>query len=155
MEDSRMELNLKGKHIFSLIKLINKMNIKKEIKEFFKRATKSDRKKNNLTIKLKLALGDMENTPVNVNKVFRENEDLAQCFEEVQEEKKDLMLDIAFFIMEKAGQGEQEIFKLLADMYSMPVQEIEELGFNEMLEAVMKVIKKEEDLLRKKMMRLN
>lgn len=139
-----MELNLKGKHIFSLIKLINKMNIKKEIKEFFKRATKSDRKKNNLTIKLKLALGDMENTPVNVNKVFRENEDLAQCFEEVQEEKKDLMLDIAFFVMEKAGEGEQEIFKLLADMYSTPVQEIEELGFNEMLEAVMKVIKNEE-----------
>lgn len=139
-----MELNLKGKHIFSLIKLINKMNIKKEIKEFFKRATKNDRRKNNLTIKLKLALGDMENTPVNVNKVFRENEDLAQCFEEVQEEKKDLMLDIAFFIMEKAGQGEQEIFKLLADMYSMPVQEFEELGFNEMLEAVMKVIKNEE-----------
>jgi hypothetical protein len=144
MEVSKMELNLKGKHIFSLIKLINKMNIKKEIKEFFKRATKNDRRKNNLTIKLKLALGDMENTPVNVNKVFRENEDLAQCFEEVQEEKKDLMLDIAFFIMEKAGQGEQEIFKLLADMYSMPVQEIEELGFNEMLEAVMKVIKNEE-----------
>lgn len=139
-----MELNLKGKHIFSLIKLINKMNIKKEIKEFFKRATKNDRRKNNLTIKLKLALGDMENTPVNVNKVFRENEDLAQCFEEVQEEKKDLMLDIAFFVMEKAGQGEQEIFKLLADMYSIPVQEIEELGFNEMLEAVMKVIKNEE-----------
>ena len=104
----------------------------------------NDRRKNNLTIKLKLALGDMENTPVNVNKVFRENEDLAQCFEEVQEEKKDLMLDIAFFVMEKAGQGEQEIFKLLADMYSMPVQEIEELGFNEMLEAVMKVIKNEE-----------
>ena len=139
-----MELNLKGKHIFSLIKLINKMNIKKEIKEFIKRATKSDRKKNNLTIKLKLALGDMENTPVNVNKVFRENEDLAQCFEEVQEEKKDLMLDIAFFVMEKAGEGEQEIFKLLADMYSMPVQEFEELSFNEMLEAVMKVIKNEE-----------
>lgn len=139
-----MELNLKGKHIFSLIKLINKMNIKKEIKEFFKRATKSDRRKNNLTIKLKLALGDMENTPVNVNKVFRENEDLAQCFEEVQEEKKDLMLDIAFFVMEKAGEGEQEIFKLLADMYSMPVQEFEELSFNEMLEAVMKVIKNEE-----------
>ena len=139
-----MELNLKGKHIFSLIKLINKMNIKKEIKEFFKRATKNDRRKNNLTIKLKLALGDMENTPVNVNKVFRENEDLAQCFEEVQVEKKDLMLDIAFFVMEKAGQGEQEIFKLLADMYSMPVQEIEELGFNEMLEAVIKVIKNEE-----------
>ena len=139
-----MELNLKGKHIFSLIKLINKMNIKKEIKELFKRATKNDRRKNNLTIKLKLALGDMENTPVDVNKVFQENEDLAQCFEEVQEEKKDSMLDIAFFVMEKAGQGEQDIFKLLADMYSVPVQEIEELGFNEMLEAVMKVIKNEE-----------
>ena len=54
------------------------------------------------------------------------------------------MFDIAFFVMEKAEQGEQEIFKLLADMYSMPVQEFEELSFNEMLEAVMKVIKNEE-----------
>ena len=107
-----MELNLKGKHIFSLKKLINKMNIKKEIKEFFKRATKSDRKKNNLTIQLKLALGDMENTKANVNKVFQENEELAKGFEQVQEEKRDLMLDIAFFVIEKAGEGEQEIFKL-------------------------------------------
>ena len=31
-----MELNLKGKHIFSLIKLINKMNIKKKLKSFSK-----------------------------------------------------------------------------------------------------------------------
>ena len=139
-----MELNLKGKHIFSLIKLINKMNIKKEIKEFFKRATKSDRKKNNLTIQLKLALGDMENTKANVNKVFQENEELAKGFEQVQEEKRDLMLDIAFFVIEKAGEGEQEIFKLLADMYSMSVQEFEELSFNEMLEAIMKIIKNEE-----------
>ena len=54
------------------------------------------------------------------------------------------MFDIAFFVMEKAAQGEQEIFKLLADMYSIPVQEFEELGFNEMLDAVMKVIKNEE-----------
>ena len=86
----------------------------------------------------------MENTPVNVNKVFEEDEELAQCFEDVQEEKKDLMFDIAFFVMEKAEQGEQEIFKLLADMYSMPVQEFEELSFNEMLEAIMKIIKNEE-----------
>ena len=144
MEVSKMELNLKGKHIFSLIKLINKMNIKKEIKEFFKSATKSDRKKNNLTIQLKLALGDMENTKANVNKVFQKNEELAKGFEQVQEEKRDLMLDIAFFVIEKAGEGEQEIFKLLADMYSMPVQEFEELSFNEMLEAIMKIIKNEE-----------
>lgn len=139
-----MELNLKGKHIFSLVKVINKMDMKKEVKEFFKRATKNSRKKNNVTLKLKLALGDMENNPVNVNKIFQENEELAKCFEEIQEENKDLMFDIAFFVMEKAAQGEQEIFKLLADMYSIPVQEFEELGFNEMLDAVMKVIKNEE-----------
>ena len=41
-----MQLNLKGKHIFSLVKVINKMDIKKEVKEFFKRATKNSRKKN-------------------------------------------------------------------------------------------------------------
>ena len=54
------------------------------------------------------------------------------------------MFDIAFFVMEKAGEGEQDIFKLLADMYSVPVQEIADLGFNEMLEAIMEIIRNEE-----------
>ena len=50
-----MQLNLKGKHIFSLVKLINKMNIKKDVKEFFKIATKNANKKNTASLKLKLA----------------------------------------------------------------------------------------------------
>ena len=139
-----MELNLKGKHIFSLVKLINKMNIKKDVKEFFKIATKNANKKNTASLKLKLALGELEANEENVNKVFEENEELKEEFASVQESQRELMFDIAFFIMEKTGEGEQDIFKLLADMYSVPVQEISELGFNEMLEAIMNVIKNEE-----------
>lgn len=139
-----MELNLKGKHIFGLIKLINKMNIKKEIKEFFKVSTRNSTKKNNVTLKLRLALGEMENNSENVSKIFEENEELKEEFATIQEAQRELMFDIAFFVMEKAGEGEEEIFKLLADIYSMPVQEFEELGFNEMLEAIVNVIKNEE-----------
>lgn len=139
-----MELNLKGKHIFSLIKLINKMNIKKEIKEFFKVSTRNSTKKNNVTLKLRLALGEMENNSENVSKIFEENEELKEEFATIQEAQRELMFDIAFFVMEKAGEGEEEIFKLLADIYSMPVQEFEELGFNEMLKAIVNVIKNEE-----------
>ena len=76
--------------------------------------------------------------------VFEENEELKEEFAFIQESQRELMFDIAFFIMEKTGEGEQDIFKLLADMYSVPVQEISELGFNEMLEAIMNVIKNEE-----------
>ena len=137
-----MQLNLKGKHIFSLVKLINKMNIKKDVKEFFKIATKNANKKN--TASLKLALGELEANEENVNKVFEENEELKEEFASVQELQRELMFDIAFFIMEKAGEGEQDIFKLLADMYSVPLQEISELGFNEMLEAIMEIIRNEE-----------
>ena len=68
-----MQLNLKGKHIFSLVKLINKMNIKKDVKEFFKIATKNANKKNTASLKLKLALGELEANKENVNKVFEEN----------------------------------------------------------------------------------
>lgn len=139
-----MQLNLKGKHIFSLVKLINKMNIKKDVKEFFKIATKNANKKNTASLKLKLALGELEANEENVNKVFEENEELKEEFAFIQESQRELMFDIAFFIMEKTGEGEQDIFKLLADMYSVPVQEISELGFNEMLEAIMNVIKNEE-----------
>ena len=139
-----MQLNLKGKHIFSLVKLINKMNIKKDVKEFFKIATKNANKKNTASLKLKLALGELEANEENVNKVFEENEELKEEFASVQESQRELMFDIAFFIMEKTGEGEQDIFKLLADMYSVPLQEISELGFNEMLEAIMEIIRNEE-----------
>lgn len=139
-----MQLNLKGKHIFSLVKLINKMNIKKDVKEFFKIATKNANKKNTASLKLKLALGELEANEENVNKVFEENEELKEEFASVQESQRELMFDIAFFVMEKTGEGEQDIFKLLADMYSVPVQEISELGFNEMLEAIMEIIRNEE-----------
>ena len=70
-----MQLNLKGKHIFSLVKLINKMNIKKDVKEFFKIATKNANKKHTASLKLKLALGELEANEENVNKVFEENEE--------------------------------------------------------------------------------
>ena len=139
-----MQLNLKGKHIFSLVKLINKMNIKKDVKEFFKIATKNANKKNTASLKLKLALGELEANEENVNKVFEENEELKEEFAFIQESQRELMFDIAFFIMEKTGEGEQDIFKLLADMYSVPVQEIADLGFNEMLEAIMEIIRNEE-----------
>ena len=139
-----MELNLKGKHIFSLVKLINKMNIKKDVKEFFKIANKNANKKNTASLKLRLALGELEANEENVNKAFEENEELKEEFASVQESQRELMFDIAFFIMEKTGEGEQDIFKLLADMYSVPLQEISELGFNEMLEAIMNVIKNDE-----------
>lgn len=139
-----MELNLKGKHIFSIARLISKMNVKKEIKDFFKAYTNNAKKKTNATLKLKLALGDLEATAKNVEKVCLENKELDKELSEVQEQQQDLILDIAFFILEKASNGEEEIFKILADMYGVSYEEYKELGFNEMLESIFKVIKNEE-----------
>ena len=139
-----MELNLKGKHIFSIARLISKMNVKKEIKDFFKAYTNNAKKKTNATLKLRLALGDLEATAKNVEKVCLENKELDKELSEVQEQQQDLILDIAFFILEKASNGEEEIFKILADMYEVSYEEYKELGFNEMLESIFKVIKNEE-----------
>ncbi|WP_195953683.1 hypothetical protein [Clostridium saudiense] len=139
-----MELNLKGKHIFSIARLISKMNVKKEIKDFFKAYTNNAKKKTNATLKLRLALGDLEATAKNVEKVCLENKELDKELSEVQEQQQDLILDIAFFILEKASNGEEEIFKILADMYGVSYEEYKELGFNEMLESIFKVIKNEE-----------
>ena len=139
-----MELNLKGKHIFSIARLISKMNVKKEIKDFFKAYTNNAKKKTNATLKLRLALGDLEATAKNVEKVCLENKELDKELSEVQEQQQDLILDIAFFILEKASNGEEEIFKILADMYGVSYEEYKDLGFNEMLESIFKVIKNEE-----------
>lgn len=139
-----MELNLKGKHIFSIARLISKMNVKKEIKDFFKAYTNNAKKKTNATLKLRLELGDLEATAKNVEKVCLENKELDKELSEVQEQQQDLILDIAFFILEKASNGEEEIFKILADMYGVSYEEYKELGFNEMLESIFKVIKNEE-----------
>ena len=139
-----MELNLKGKHIFSIARLISKMNVKKEIKDFFKAYKNNAKKKTNATLKLRLALGDLEATAKNVEKICLENKELDKELSEVQEQQQDLILDIAFFILEKASNGEEEIFKILADMYGVSYEEYKELGFNEMLESIFKVIKNEE-----------
>ena len=49
-----MELKLKGIHLFSLIRLVNKLNVKKEIGEFLKQYTSNAGKKQVAVTKLKI-----------------------------------------------------------------------------------------------------
>lgn len=139
-----MELNLKGKHMISLVRLITKLNIKKEINEFFKLATKNANKQNNISLKLKLALGELENNAENMTKVLEDNAELKEILASVQEDKRELMFDVVFFVMEKISEGEREIYKLLAEMYGVTVEEIEDLSFVEMQKAIMGVVTNKE-----------
>ena len=139
-----MELKLKGIHLFSLIRLVNKLNVKKEIGEFLKQYTSNAAKKQVAVTKLKIALGDKENNEENVAEVFEKYPEIKEAFAEYREGNQSFILDITFFIMEKISLGEKDIVKLLADMYVVTAEEIENLSFNEMIEAIKNVIMNEE-----------
>lgn len=139
-----MELKLKGIHLFSLIRLVNKLNVKKEIGEFLKQYTSNAAKKQGAVTKLKIALGEKENNKENVAKIFEENKEIKEAFAECKENNQNFILDITFFIMEKISAGEKDIINLLADMYGVTAEEIENLSFNEMIEAIKNVIMNEE-----------
>ena len=140
----QLTMNLKGKHVFSLIRMINKMNIKSDISKLIKIGTTNSKKDMAVTNKLKLALGDKEPTPENVEEILNNNEELKNELALVQENKRQFILDIAFFVMEKAADGEKEIYKLLSDIYCVTVEEIENLSVTEMIGAITNIISNEE-----------
>ncbi len=139
-----MELKLKGIHLFSVIRLVNKLNIKREIGGFLKQYTTNVNKKQVAVTKLKIALGEKENNEENVAKIFEENKEIKEAFAECKENNQNFILDITFFIMEKISAGEKDIINLLADMYGVAEEDIYNLSFNEMIETIKNVIMNEE-----------
>lgn len=139
-----MELKLKGKHLFDLIRLVNKMDIKMELVDYFKQYTGNVNKKKAAAIKLKIALGEKENNAENVNLVLAENEELKNEFVAVQETSRELIADVAFFVMGKIADGEKDIVKLLASMYEITEEDFNNLSFVEMVECIKNIFKNEE-----------
>ena len=139
-----MELKLKGIHLFSVIRLVNKLNIKREIGGFLKQYTTNANKKQVAVTKLKIALGEKENNKENVAKIFEENKEIKEAFAECRENNQNFILDITFFIMEKISAGEKDIINLLADMHGVAEEDIYNLSFNEMIEIIKNVIMNEE-----------
>lgn len=139
-----MKLNLKGKHIFSLIRLVNKLNLKNDCLKLFKEYRTMANRYNNVSIKLRLALGDKENTEENMANLLAENEQLKNELANVQEEKRVFTMDIVFLVIDKVSSGEKEVISLLADLYGVKAKDIEELTPSELIGAIKDVVMNEE-----------
>lgn len=139
-----MKLNLKGKHIFSLIRLVSKLNLKNDCLKLFKEYGTMANRYNNVSIKLRLALGDKENTEENMANLLAENEQLKNELANVQEEKRVFTMDIVFLVIDKVSNGEKEVISLLADLYGVKAKDIEELTPSELIGAIKDVVMNEE-----------
>lgn len=139
-----MELQLKGKHIFSVIRLVSKLNLKNDCLKLFKEYGIMSNRYNNVSIKLRLALGDKENTEENMANLLAENEQLKNELANVQEEKRTFTMDIVFLVIEKISNGEKEVISLLADLYGVKAKDIEELTPSELIGAIKDVVMNEE-----------
>lgn len=139
-----MELNLKGKHIFSVIRLVSKLKLKEDCIKLFKEYGAIETRYNNISTKLKIALGDKENNEENMGNLLLKNEQLKNELANVQEDKKELMLDIVFLIIDKIANGEKEVISLLADLYGVKMKDIEGLSPSELIKAIKDVVTNEE-----------
>lgn len=139
-----MELNIKGKHLFDLIMLVSKLKMKEECLKLFKEYSKLANRKNNCSIKLNMALGDLENNEENMTKILLENENLKKELENVQSESKEYLMDVVFLVIDKMAYARKEILGFLGELYSVKPKDLEELPPSELIEKIKAVVLNEE-----------
>ncbi|MGL5440794.1 MAG: hypothetical protein ACRDA4_10530 [Filifactoraceae bacterium] len=139
-----MEVTVLGKDTFKIIRLINKLGIKKEIGAIFKKAIKMNNDAEILRMKIKVALGDKEYIERNVEGLFTTNPNLAEENQKIQESNLDLIQEVIFLVLEGVDRAEKETYEVLSSVYKKSSKELQETPFSEFVDMIKGVIMCEE-----------
>lgn len=125
---------------FEILRVINKMEIKKDliksIIEIVKVKTKADKVQGKL-----LAIAEKEEKEI--RQVVEENIILAENFENLDSEMKENMLVIIFTIIENIPKAEQEVYKVLSKLNNCPVKEVKEWEADKLILAIKEIVTNE------------
>lgn len=126
---------------FELIRIINKMGIKKDlvklIKELIKVSTKVTKLQTNLlSIAEKKYKGDIEKAVTN-------NLELAETFDNAQAEQSGLAVEGVFLVVESIPNAENEVKRIISKLYNVTLEEVENYEADELIEKVQGIIASE------------
>lgn len=121
---------------FEILRVINKMEIKKDliksIIEIVKVKTKADKVQGKL-----LAIAEKEEKEI--RQVVEQNIVLAENFENLDSEMKENMLEIIFTIIENIPKAEQEVYKVLSKLNNCPIKEVKEWEADKLILAIKEI----------------
>lgn len=90
-------------------------------------------------------LKDKEYTKENIQKVFDKDKELEKKYDQLQTKQENLVFEVVYLIIEHIDSAENEIFKLLAEVYKENAEELKnnpELG-EELIPMIIGIIKSE------------
>lgn len=137
---------------FLVLKVINKMEMKKDIIDCLKNISTINEniKKNNLKLRdlvLKenenyYDLTDKEQDEINI-KVLNANTYLAKRISELQQEQSELGMNLLFTFLEKLPAAEKEVYTTLAKIFNKKVVDIEKQDLDETIEMIKEIARSE------------
>jgi DNA-binding transcriptional ArsR family regulator len=143
MENKKVLLN--GKQIFTGVRIIKKLNIKDDLIRLFGELSSLQKKYQSTNTELLAKLKDKEYTKENIQKVFDKDKELEKKYDQLQTKQENLVFEVVYLIIEHIDSAENEIFKLLAEVYKENAEELKnnpELG-EELIPMIIGIIKSE------------
>lgn len=128
---------LKSSDCFEILRVINKMEVKKDIIDSIIKITGLTKRLEKVQAKM---LG-LAATEEKTNKeICEENPDLVIEFDNLEEQIQGMGMEIIFTIVENIPKAEQEVYKVLAKIYETTVKEVKEWEADKLITSIKDII---------------
>lgn len=132
------------KQAFSLLSLINKMNLKNGLLKLIKSMQRLEQEKQFVLSKL-YSMTDLDEgeevTNELVVKLFTENKDLHEEYKQCEEEEQENSLEFILDVITALPQAEKEFYKTMANIFNKTIKEVEEEDLTITVQNVMDIFK--------------
>lgn len=138
-------MKIKFEHAMLFLNVVNKMGIKKDVVEIFKKVVKLNTRKENLYRELyKFAEEGIEiNNEVSF-KLLNEHKEIASELDEIKEEMSLVMgTEVLFLLIENLPKAQVEMIKMLSKIYERKEDEIKDLDIDEIIPMFIEILKSE------------
>lgn len=128
---------LKSSDCFEILRVINKMEVKKDIIDSIIKITGLTKRLEKVQAKM---LG-LAATEEKTNKeICEENPDLVIEFDNLEEQIQGMGMEIIFTIVENIPRAEQEVYKVLAKIYETTVKEVKDWEADKLITSIKDII---------------
>jgi hypothetical protein len=138
-------MKIKFEHAMLFLNVVNKMGIKKDVVEIFKKVVKLNTRKENLYRELyKFAEEGIEITNEVSLKLLNGHKEIASELDEIKEEMSLVMgTEVLFLLIENLPKAQNEMIKMLSKIYEIKESEVKEKDIDEIIPMFMEILKSE------------
>lgn len=130
-----------SKHCFLILKIINKLGIKNDLKKLLTMISNNETELNKCYLKLREGIKKDTFTAEETAKLLVKKPLIAERIEQLQNEKIEGGLELAFLFVENLANAEEEIYSLVSEIKGIELTYVkEEMTAEEFLNSVKEII---------------